>query len=71
MGSQGKSSNYHEHNDGSKGWDINIKSNDGHGKTVHRMHVQDRSGIGEVGSDLVKGIAEVAGSVFDSIFDKK
>ncbi|MFH1611910.1 MAG: hypothetical protein ABH887_01450 [bacterium] len=67
MGSQGKVSNYHQHKDGSKGWDINIKSRNGHGKTSHKMHVTDYNNVGKSGGGLLSGFAKAAGSVFDKM----
>ncbi len=71
MGSKGELSDYHTHKDGSKGWDINIKSHDGHGNTEHKAHVVDYSGVGEKAADVLTGAAEIIGGVFDAIFGRK
>jgi len=75
MGHKGELSDRHTHKDGSTGYDINIRSHDGHGDVDHKMHVTDYSGSGESSKGVLSSIAEAAGSVFDAIFggnkDKK
>lgn len=71
MGFKGEVSKYHPHKDGTKGWDVNIKKNDGYGKTVHKMHVSDQGNVGESGGGLISGIAKTAGSIFGSLFGSK
>ena len=68
MGHKGELSKYHEHNDGTSGWDINIKDHDGLGNVDNKIHVSDQSNIGESGSNLLSSVVEAVGSVFDALF---
>ena len=68
MGHKGELSKYHEHNDGTSGWDINIKDHDGLGNVDDKIHVSDQSNIGESGSDLLSSVVEAVGSVFFFLF---
>lgn len=59
----------HTHNDGTEGWDIQVK--DENGNVDHKMHVSDQSDVGDDGPGILESVVESVGSVFDSLISGK
>ena len=58
-----KVSHFHDHKDGSKGWDIYVK--DERGNTEYKMHVNSQSEKGDSeGKSFLESITDAIGSLF-------